>query len=769
MNPLTKQPSDPGSGLPCDVTTFVGRADELRALQQVLGSSRLVTLTGPGGVGKSRLALALARRHSRAFRDGVWFVALDTVTDPELAGHAVSAALHLPVPSTHDPEEVLREHLRHRRALLVLDNCEHLVEAAGRLIASLLRVAPELRVLATSRIPLGLAGEHSWPVPPLGVAGDDATGEPTEALALLLDRAAASSPGLVLDDSNRAAAEDLCRKLEGLPLAIELAATRLRVMSVEQLLHALDHRYDVLRNGPADAPRRHRSLRAAVEWSYELCSPREQELWMQLSVLPGSFDLDAAASLADGRSPIEVLSALEALTAMSVLTSEHARGTVRFRMLETLREFGRERLAESGERDALMRRVCAHYLALAERAAEQNHGSGQAAWLLRMRDERPNLWLALDVALNQPDSSTDALRMCGALWFLWVSGATGEGRHWLDRALRANVAPSVDRARALWTAGYVALTAGDLQEAASLFAQCQELARDLADEALAAQAAQLLGVTHMFADDLPSAIALLETSVGYFERTAERHPATIIAIGQLGVALVLAGPADEGLALATTGVEAATASGDLWCRSWALWLLACSSWFGQDLPAAKAATERALRAKADLDDDVGIAACLELAACIAQTEGDPDLSARLGGAARRLWRSTGGNRLFGWTAVLRDSEACERTARAEVGHRRYEAAADRGARLSTVEAVELALGGDDDARPPAPDAAEAGPLTAREFEVATLIARGMTNRQVAAELVISERTAESHAEHIRGKLGMNSRGQIAAWMLSRER
>jgi non-specific serine/threonine protein kinase len=765
---VARKSRDHDGNLPSDVTSFVGRSAEIRELGRALETSRLVTLTGVGGVGKSRLALAVARRHRRAFRHGVWFVGLDAVTEAKLVSHAAAAALCLSVPSTSDPEEVLRAHVRDRRMLLVVDNCEHMITSAGQLISSLLRVAPELHVLATSRIALGVASEYVWAVPPLGIAAGDGGTERgrgaaarTEALALLAARADAISPGLQLSEDHVELAERLCRKLEGLPLAIELAATRLRVMSLAELMVALDHRFDVLNAGPSDVPPRHRSLRGAVEWSYELCAEPERELWMQLSFFPSSFELAAVTGMTDATQPGAILPSLEALIGMSIVNSEHADGRVRFRMLETLREFGRERAAAAGLTDVIRRRLCAQYAALAERATALGDGSGPAAAQLRQREERPNLWAALDTALEEPPESTTALRMCASLWFLWVSDATGEGRYWLDRALGHSAASSVDCARALWTAGYVMLTAGDLNDARRRFTACIELARELGETALVAQASQLLGVTHMFEHDLPTAVELLKEATAHNERTGERHPASIIAAGQLGVALVLQDRLAEGSEAAAACLAAANATSDLWSQSWALWLHGVAAWFAGDSDAALLSARSGLEAKAALGDRVGVAACLEPLAWIALRVGEHQTSARLTGASQRLWRSSGGNRLFGFRALLRCTNDCDIETRDLIGRSAYDALCDEGGRLSDEEAVDLGL----DRRPRRPaQVTDSSPLTSREREVAELVAQGLSNHEIAARLVIADRTAESHLEHIRIKLGFTSRSQIAAWM-----
>lgn len=761
---MTRSRHDPDDSLPCDVTSFIGRGVELRALQLALEQSRLVTLTGVGGVGKTRLALAAARRHRRAFRDGVWFVGLDAVTDPNLVSHVAAAAVGLSVPSTSSPEQILLAHLRDRRTLLLVDNCEHLLQPAGRLISVLLRACPGLSVLATSRSALGLAGETVWPVRPLAApAGEpDPGASNAEAVELLIARAASKIPGFTLGPDEAPLAALLCRRLDGLPLAIELAATRLRAISLVELLDALDDRFDVLGTGPADAPSRQRSLRDTVEWSYELCGPAEQELWTQLAFLPSSFTLATAAALAGTRRPTGVLASLEALIGMSIVVAEHRDGGVRFRMLETLRAFGRERAGAAGSAAEVRRRLSAHYSRLALQAGDSGPDAEVAATLLRQRDERPNLWAALEIALDTPVPGIDVLDVCASLWFLWMSGDTGEGRYWLERALSSSLEPSAARARALWTAGYVMLTAGDLEVCRRLLEQCITLSRELGQDALIAHSVQLLGVSWMFESELETAITLLRRATEQDAQSPERHPASIISTGQLGVALVLGGRAGEGCALASRCLDDAERSGDLWCRSWASWLHGIAAWFAGDRDCALRSTRAALEAKSQLGDRVGVAASLEQLAWIAHQDGDDERSVRLTGASLRRWRLSGGNRLFGFSALLGCADQCDVSIRQEMADEVYDRLIREGSQLSDRQAVDLGMARESPAKDPAGEVPD--PLTPRERQVAALVAKGLSNRDIASRLVISERTAESHLEHIRLKLGFTSRGQIAAWM-----
>ncbi|MET9618586.1 ATP-binding protein, partial [Kitasatospora indigofera] len=378
--------------LPADVTSLVGRRAELAELKRVLEDSRLVTLTGTGGVGKTRLALQVAREVRRAFPDGVFWVSLAEVGEPGLVALTVMDAVGL---RTMGPEVTagLVNYLRDKRLLLVLDNCEHLVEACADLAAELLPACPGVRVLATSREVLDIAGERTFLVAPLAVPEEDEgpdrtpaagawTGAVADAMALFADRAAAAVPGFEVTADNAWAVAALCRHLDGLPLAIELAAVRMRALSVEELLQRQDERYELLTRRQRGTPvSRHRSLRATVDWSFELCSPDERLLWARLSVFAGGCDLDAAESVCarEGLTRDAVLDVMAGLVEKSIITREEHHGRARYRMLETIRQYGREQLRSTGEEPELRRRHRDHYLRLAERVQERWFGPGQVA------------------------------------------------------------------------------------------------------------------------------------------------------------------------------------------------------------------------------------------------------------------------------------------------------------------------------------------------------------------------------------------------------
>jgi predicted ATPase len=505
--------------LPVETTSFVDRRDEQAEGRELLARARLVTLTGPGGVGKTRLAARIAARVARAFPDGVRFVHLSGLHDPALVPLAAADALGLHDHSAQPPLDALVEQVRERRLLFVVDNCEHLLAACAELAAALLRGTAGVRVLATSRHRLGLTEEHLMEVRPLPVPdpdGDLSAADANPALALFADRAAAVVPGFRLTPDNRAAVARLCRRLDGLPLAIELAAVRMRVLSVEQLLERLDDRYRLLSSGsPAVLPR-HQTLRAAVDWSHELCTAQEQLVWARASVLAGGFDLDAAEAVcADGERvhSYDVLEAVAGLVDKSVLCREPGPDGVRYRLLDTLRHYGLQQLRRlPGEETAARRRQRDWMLTRAAACERAWFGPGQRHIVARLRADQDNLRAALAFSLtgagggdsgpaggapsaladplpDTPDEALAGLRLAGTLWFYWhACGAPREGRYWLDRALDANPEPTRERARALWISGLLAGCPEDLTRGLRRAEEAAALARRLGDEAEAAHA-----------------------------------------------------------------------------------------------------------------------------------------------------------------------------------------------------------------------------------------------------------------------------------------
>ncbi|MDN3020417.1 LuxR C-terminal-related transcriptional regulator [Streptomyces sp. S.PB5] len=444
----------------------MGRRDEAAEVRRLLSVGRLLTLTGPGGVGKTRLAGHVARQVGRVFPDGVWLVPLAALQDEAFVPHAVLEALGVRNETTRPPLDVLVEYLRERQLLIVLDNCEHVLRSCAVLAAAVLSATEGVRILATSRHRLGLAGEQLFEVPPLPAptpeeaAGGALATERFPALRLFADRAAAVVPGFTLEGGNQQAVARLCRRLDGLPLAIELAAVRVRALGVEQLVERLDDRYRLLTGGSPVSPPRHRTLRSAVDWSHELCTPQEQLVWAWLSVFVGGFDLAAAEAVCggEGLGSADVLDAVAGLVDKSVLVREEFGRQVRFRLLVSLRDYGREKLEDLGEVTGTRRRHRDHFARLATGYERNWFGPDQPEITERLRLDRDNFHAALDFCLTTPGEAQHGLRMASSLWFHWVAGGVwGQGRHWMDGALRAGAHPDVALTRAMWAGALMSL------------------------------------------------------------------------------------------------------------------------------------------------------------------------------------------------------------------------------------------------------------------------------------------------------------------------
>jgi len=754
--------------LPAEVTRFVGRRRELVEARRLLEASRLVTLTGASGVGKTRMALRLAADAQRSYADGVWFVDLSALRDAELLAHAVAEALHVPDQSARDRLDMLADHLTDRHLLLVLDTCEHLVDPCAMLAEVLLRASPRLHILATSREPLDVLGEHTMVLPPLSLpvaGGPDEAIETSDAVALFADRAAAVVPGFTLNESELAAVARLCTRLEGIPLAIELAAVRLRALSVEQLVDRLDDRFRLL--GTHRAQRaggsRHQTLRAAVQWSHELCTPQEALLWARLTVFPGGFDLASAEYVCgdddpDGLPSDAVYETLARLVEKSIVLREE--GGRRYRMLDTLREYGGDVLADLDDAVRLRRRHRDWYLGLAVYAETEAFGADQAERLARLSREHPNLRAALEFSVGTPGETPQALRMVAALATFWfASGLLGEGRHWLGKALAAQPEgePPTGRVRALCLAGLLAALQGDL-EAAERF---QEEAAGLANGSTLEHAytVALAGLVAFFRGDLEAARPLL----------AEPAPGgdiwTMLRLPLLAALHCLTGDIDRALEYCEECRVVSEAAGDQWCLAYATWVRGLAHCFRGDTALASADALRTLRLMRALNDRLGGAMALDLAAGCAGFGDAHERSARLFGAADRLWTTAGAPMFFGPAYLaLRDVVVGE--VRVTLGERAWQVCYDGGRRLTLDEAMDYAL----DQR----DAGGRGldpwePLTRREREIAALVAEGLSNREIAQRLVIAKRTVDSHLEHILAKLEMASRTQIAAWAAERLR
>ncbi|WP_345524773.1 ATP-binding protein [Nocardioides endophyticus] len=755
------------------VTSFVGRRRELSATRVAIGESRLVTLVGPGGVGKTRLAMELARRLRRFFADGCCVVELAMLEDAAELEPALLAALSVRDRSSRPALEKVLDHLDGKRLLLVIDNCEHVLEAAASVISSVLQHAAGVRILATSREPLVLSGERVWTVPPLSLPSQSqAHGVPVdsaESVALFLDRARDVVPDFVLTPRNTEAIVQLCNQLDGIPLAIELAATRLRSMSVSSVVEHLDHRFQLLSIGDRSVLPRQKSLRAMVDWSYELCSPEEQRLWARLSVFRGSFDLDAAEYVSGDVDlpPGTALDLLDRLVSKSVLDVERDGEGVRYRQLVTMREYGAQLIEGPDEHARLRRRHRDHYRVVARRMVEDWCGPHQARTLAAVRRDHADLIAALEWSATTEGERGAGAELASLLRYHWVAGEyLSDGRRWLDRLL-SSADTDTQAGDALWVAAWVCLISGDPEAALTYLRRCQHVAEATADPRLQAYVDQWSGLRHLFHGDLQAAIRLLQGAL-LAHREAGDHAAELIALFLLVPAQAYGGDPAGGLETCMRCLELSDQRGEGWARGYALTGAAiCHRQLGS-LSEAERFSKEGLEQQREFQDPICTAHLLENLAMVAITSGRLDEAARLVHCAAATWSALGTTiEAFGphmAQEYLRATEVAAGTA----GAGEFEAGAESYRGLSLSEIISLALG-DDRSATPGPDVRQEQRLTAREQQIAELIAEGLSNKAIAETLVISPRTAGSHVAHILAKLDFSSRAQIATWATQRSR
>ncbi len=745
--------------LPAERTSFVGRRTEISRVRQLLSGARLVTLVGPGGVGKTRLAIRVAGQIRHITPAGVCFVDLALLRDPALLPQQLAASLDLRDASPRWLVASITEVLGNRRMLVVLDNCEHLRDACAILVDTLLSDCPKLRVLATSRRPLDVAGEVRFVVPPLPTtaASERPLGAPSDAVDLLVERARAVTPDFAVTEKNAADVAALCRRLDGLPLALELAAVRLRTLTPAQIIDRLNDRLDVLRHVGPTVPERQQSLPAALEWSYRHLRAAEQILWQRAAVFVGDFDLAAAEAVcADPALPREaIVDALDGLVDASVLSVYRLPDRVRFRMLETVRLFGGQLLERSGRRTTLLRRHRGHYARLA--AGVEWVGPEQVTDLNRLADEHGQLRAAIEFSVDTPGEALSGLGLAADLWLYWQARAQiGEGRRWLARLLASCVEPTATRAKGLAVAGYLAVAQADSAAATPLLREAHALATVLGEPGVAAFSTQYLGLVEMFRGDFDDAEQLLRTAAAARRRLGQDRFAAF-AMADVGAAAFFRGDLDTA-GTAFTESLALNSGGDPWTRSHALWGLGLVRWRTGALAEAEQLQRDALGLIQRVDDRSGIALGIHALAWLAAAHGDWRRAARLAGAADATWRSIPARTPEPLHPFIDD---CARQGSEALGAAHWQAEYDRGGSLERPAALALALGEAPPATPPQPDD---GKLTRRQREVAHLVAQGLTDREVAARLSISIRTAESHVEQILARLGFRSRAQVAAWV-----
>ncbi|MFC4588930.1 ATP-binding protein [Sphaerisporangium corydalis] len=761
--------------LPAEVTSFVGRRREVAEVKTLLSRSRLVTLTGAGGVGKTRLAARVASDVRRAFPDGVWPVELAPLDDPDLLPQTLMEVLGLRQDLTRSPMESVIDHLTGKKALLVLDNSEHLLHACAVLAEELLASLPELWIIVTSRQPLRIGGEQTLAVMPLAVPGTDAARLSTDALAhvdavrLFVERAEAVLPGFTITDENRDAVERICRRLDGLPLAIELAAVRLRALSVQQLLDRLDDRFRLLTAGSRVVSQRHQTLRALIDWSYDLCTGPERLLWARASVFRGGLDLEAAEGVCsgDGIEREDVIDLVIGLVEKSVLVREDHPQGVRYRLLETIRQYGGDRLAESGQERDLWRRHREYYRDLAAQARAQLFTGSQVRWLERLRLDHGNLRVALKSSFDCGEPE-EGLRAAIDLLYHWRTGHhSDEGRHWVGHGLHVVTEPSELRARALWGDAWMAILEGEIEYAVSRLEECRVLAERLGLDSVLAYVALFSGMVDLYQGDTKPAIKLFEEALAA-HRACGDETGEVLALTRLCLAHSFEGDSDRAVAAGEEALRICDARGEEWHRSYAIMALGIDAWRRGDVVRAGDLAKESLRFDGTLRDRPGMGVNVAVLAWITASEGQYERAARLLGILRGVWR-TDGAPMSGFGHLVAYHDECEFRMHQALGEPGFKAEVQRGARLSEEDALAFALEIGTSAADCSPGVVRTSPLTRREGEIARLVAQGLSNKEIAAALVIAQRTAEGHIEHILSKLGFHSRAQIAVWVAEQAR
>jgi predicted ATPase/DNA-binding CsgD family transcriptional regulator/DNA-binding XRE family transcriptional regulator len=764
-------------GLPLPLTSFIGRHSELAEVRQLLGTSRLLTLIGAGGVGKTRLALEVAAALGDDYRHGVWLVELAGLADPALVPQVIATTLGMREEAGRPLLDTVADALRPRQLLLLLDNCEHLIEACALVANDLLRICPQLTILATSRGSLGVGGEVTWRVPSMTLpwpGNPESVEQPleSEAVRLFNARAADARPGFKLTRDNIRGVARVCYQLDGIPLAIELAAARLKVLSVEQIADRLDDRLRLLTSGSRTALPRQQTLRGTLDWSYELLSITERCVFNRLAVFAGGWTLEAAETVCAGGDieSSEVLDVLARLVDQSMVQFEAAEdGSVRYRLLETLRHYALEKLQACGAvaLGSSRGRHAAFFVGLAESAEPELRRGQQAAWLNRLEREHDNLRQALEWTVEQRDPEP-GLRLGGALARFWlVRGYLDEGHRWLDRVLLlppASTARTPGRAAALSGAGKLAWTRGDYDQADALLRQSLALRRDLADDRGVAVAQYELAMVVADRGDHQAARRLLEQALAGCRALGDRW-GTAAALNLLGELLREQGDLPSARGLYEESRSLFDALQDRRGVAIANHNLAIVAAEAGDYQHATALHCSILPLKQELGDREGIACSLINLAGLAVLVGEFQRAARLSGAAEAEWKAIG--------AALPPYERAMHirtieSARKSLGGPAFAALLMRGRSMGLPEAIGLALTSIEPCRTegsPTQRADTRAVLTARESEVAALIARGLTNRQIAEALIITAGTAALHVEHIRAKLGVRSRAQIAAWVV----
>ncbi|MEE2060719.1 LuxR C-terminal-related transcriptional regulator [Rhodococcus artemisiae] len=775
MSTVPFDPPSIGTGLPQHPTSFVGRNHELREVRRLLGVHRLVSVVGPGGIGKTRLVVRAAEEYRRAFADGIRFVELASLRSESLVSQAIADRLGLETRDGPDSsaDDILVEYLRNRRMLLILDNCEHLVDGIAALVSRLTEETSNLRILTTSREYLAIPGEYVFHLPPLSIDGGRASG----AVELFANRAESVLSGFELSDSNVDAVRRICRRLDGLPLAIELACTRLNVLSVEDLAERLDRRLSMLTVSARGRTPRHRSLQATIDWSYELCSETERILWCRTSVFADSFDMGMAVAVCsdDALSEDEIMEAVAALVSKSVVVREISDNGVRFRLLESMREYGwgKQTIPERRHMNERLLEYCAR---IVEESTTSWYGPEQLTKATAVSINRGNIRAALHSVMNNPTDpalvrlAADTL---GSSRFLWACGiSVREHRMWLTQALDLPGISRTARGRILTVLALVQTLQGDRDAADFTLRRAREIAGDREDPVTRSFAVHIAGLRDFFAGRADTGMTYLDEA----ERGYRLHGCDpeLVSMLQIHRGMLLCSTQDvSGAAAAFSRVFTMTDEiGELWFHSYATYGLGHVALLENDPDTAVQRALEALRYQRQFADPIGKTVMADLLGWALAEQGHGERAAVVLGAASSMWGSIG-RQLYGadhWNTLR--ARAVD-TARHHVGGSAFDAAWARGQAMTAPELLAYIF--DEDCAEhdhPAPDRSYSAHTTAttdtsqlellspREREVAELVAQGLTNKQIAEKLVLSSRTVEGHVEHLLRKLCLSRRTEV---------
>ena len=797
--------------LPAQRNSLVGRRREILDVKRALAMTRLLTLTGTGGSGKTRLALEAARDLVGAYPDGVWLVELAQLSEEKLVPQAVAKAVGVPEQPERSLADALVEALRAKEMLLVLDNCEHLVEVAAGLVDVLLDSCPRLHVLTTSREALRVAGESRWPVPALSLPDPSLSPtvmelEGSESARLFAERARHRDPTFTVGSENVRVVAEICRRLDGIPLAIELAAARVGTLSLEQISERLEDSLKLLTAGDRMAVPRQQTLRGALDWSHELLSEPERPLFMRLSVFAGGWTLEAAEVVASAVEEGDVLELLSGLANKSLIVSEPTGdGGVRYRLLEPVRQYAREKLEENGNAQSVRRRHAEYFLTLAEEAEPKLWGQEDAAWLERLEAEHDNLRAALSWALEREEGEP-ALRLAGALWRFWITrGYYEEGKRWCEGALGKGERAAA-QAQVLAGLGHFALWQGDLGRAEAAAQEGLKLSKEVGIKGVIAadfliiqgealrtrgdneRAKELLEAGLVLSREAEDkrciawslgSLANVSSSQGDHERAKELYEEGLALARELGGAetisaqllslgyeFLLEGDHERAAALNEEAAALLRNRGYRTGLEYALDNLGWAALMRGDYERAAELFDESVVLCKELGDKSTAAESLEGLACAAAARGEAERVARLFGAAQGLYETEGYHHTPRERAMREPYLA---DARSRLDGEVWETILEEGKAMRLEEAIGYALSEEEGVAPSSPTLEEpsAGDppvaLTSREEEVAGMVGRGMLNRQIAQELFISERTVEKHVSNILRKLHLASRTEIAAW------